>query len=135
MGEAAPRQKLNTRALHLGEYLRCMGAATTPKGDADIGRAVLNAEHRHALHVMPVLKAAQDAGSTGGAWGSQLAPVQQFSDGLLSSLRNFGVFDAALANGFKIYPLNTSSVAVTTGAVGYTVAEGTPKPVTPLSLQ
>src|SRR5262249_35563839 len=66
-----------------------------------------------------------------------LSSLQDFRlvvDAFVDGLASVGVFDAILAGGAVRAPLSSTVGAVTTLAVGYTVAEGSAKQVSRLSL-
>jgi HK97 family phage major capsid protein len=70
----------------------------------------------------------------GGTWGSALAPFQQASAAFLQSLSPFSAFDRLLNdNAFTRLPLRTRVAIASDAAVGSTVEELQPKPVSQMS--
>ena len=70
----------------------------------------------------------------GGTWGDALAPYQQASAAFLASLAPFSAFDRLLNdNAFTRLPLRTRVAIASDAAIGSTVEEGQPKPVSAMS--
>jgi hypothetical protein len=111
---------------HLARYV-ALG-----KGNASMTLKL--AEQSRALpQILDGLKAASAPGqTTGGAWGSDLAPYAQLQDAFLLSLRNVGVFDRMLPS-MKAVPMHSQITVASGGATGATIAEAAPKVVTRMS--
>ena len=79
-------------------------------------------------------KAAVGVGAIDSGWGGVLAPFQQASIAFLQSLSPFSSFDRLLNdNAFTRLPLRTRVAVASDAAVGSTVSEGQPKPVSQMS--
>jgi hypothetical protein len=69
-----------------------------------------------------------------GTWGSALAPFAESSAGFVQSLVPFSAFDRILSDGsFNRAPLRTRVVFASSAAIGSTVDERAPKPVSAMS--
>jgi hypothetical protein len=67
--------------------------------------------------------------------GSALTDYRVAADGFAGALANAGAFDRMLANGFLRVPMGTFTVgAITVGAAGFTISEGSAKPVSSLTI-
>lgn len=103
-------------------------------GKGQTGNSLFEAQAARATpEVVEALKAAAQAGTTGdGTWAAPLA-YQALSDAFLVSLRNFGVYDAALPFAVDL-PLNQQVALVTAGATATSVGEGQVKTISRISL-
>jgi len=80
------------------------------------------------------IKAAVAVGGIDSGWGGVLAPFAQASVAFLSSLSSYSSFDRIWNDGaFFPLPMRTRIAVTTTAAVGSTVPEDTPKPVSQMS--
>jgi len=90
-----------------------------------------------ALETLPrvnaAIKAAVDAGNTGGPWGGELAPYTTLADAFVVSLRNVSVWDAALLFMMRV-PFRTKVRIASGGISGATVTEGHVKLVSKLTM-
>jgi hypothetical protein len=84
---------------------------------------------RVPARVASVIKAATSAMTL-----SSLADFKLMISGFAAALVNRGAFDFALANGMKIVPLSSTVGSVSIGSQAFTVAEGSVKPVSRLSI-
>jgi hypothetical protein len=86
-----------------------------------------------AISRQAIQKAAQSAGVLAGSTFADAAVITQ---GWLNSLASYGVFDRLLADGaMKVIPLQPGTVgAANVAAVAYSIAEGSMKPISRISL-
>jgi HK97 family phage major capsid protein len=112
----------------------CNVARWLAVGKNNLGNTLFEAQAARATpQIIEAIKAASQAGTTADAvWGAPLA-FQELSDAFLVSLRNYGVFDAALPFAVDV-PMNMSVAAVTAGATGATIPEGQVKVISKISL-
>lgn len=105
------------------------------KARGDLPLALSLAETARATpRVLTVLKTAIAAGSiSNSTWGEQLAEYEAAAAAFIETLRSVGAFDAMLADMRRV-PLRIRLAAVTVGATGYLVGEGSPKPISRLTL-
>jgi hypothetical protein len=103
-------------------------------GKGNLGNTLFEAQAKRANErVVEGIKAASQAGSTSsGTFAAPLA-YSELSDAFLSSLRNVGVFDAALPFAKQI-PLNAQIALVSVGATASSVGEGQSKIISRLTL-
>ena len=103
-------------------------------GRGNLGNMVHAAQSARANErVLEGIKAAVSAGTmSDGTFASPLA-YQELSDAFLVSLRNFGVFDAALPFAVDV-PLNMQVAVTTTGVFGCEHPEGQVKVISRISL-
>jgi hypothetical protein len=67
--------------------------------------------------------------------GTAFADYKVAAAGFAGVLSSFGVFDRLLANGMLRLPMGVFTVgAITVGAVGYTISEGSAKPISSLTI-
>lgn len=92
------------------------------------------AENARALpNVQSMVRAAVAAGSTGG-WGANLAEVDTAVSAFIESLKSFGAFDLAVQGGMMRVPIRTRIALTTIGLTAGTVAEGSAKIISKLTL-
>ena len=129
IGQIAREQIVNQRALEFAHVCRWHML-----GQGNLGNALSAAKAGRANErIIEGIKAATDAGTTSnGTWAAPLA-YQELSDGFLVSLRNIGVFDAALPFALDV-PLNTQVAMTTTGVTAATIGEGQVKVISKLAL-
>lgn len=114
----------------------CHVAKCLMLGKGSVFAAIEVAKERRALpRIIETLeKAAVVPGATqSGSWGSPLAPYTQLADAFLASLRNVGVFDAALPS-MKQYPMKTQISVTTLGATAASIGEGSAKTISKVEL-
>jgi len=112
----------------------CAVAKWVSLGRGNFGNVLQAAKAgRAGERIIDGIKAAMSAGTTtDGSFAGPLA-YQELADGFLVSLRNVGVFDAALPFA-KDVPLNTQVALVTVGATAASVGEGQSKVISKLQL-
>ena len=109
----------NTRAKEFANVARWLMV-----GKGNLGNAIHEAQaHRATEKILTGLKVAVAAGSTGDANFAAPLAYQELADGFLVSLRNIGVFDAALPFAVDV-PLNTQVAVTTTGVTAASIGEG-----------
>ena len=119
----------NTRAKEFANVARWLMV-----GKGNLGNAIHEAQaHRATEKILTGLKAAVAAGSTGDANFAAPLAYQELADGFLVSLRNIGVFDAALPFAVDV-PLNTQVAVTTTGVTAASIGEGQVKVISKISL-
>jgi HK97 family phage major capsid protein len=120
-------------ATRSGEFIAIAKRFTAARGD--MNEAIVSAEGERSPRVVQVLKAAVSAGGLNApSWGAELGSDYGTAvSAFLDSLRNVGAFDALLPSMRKV-PLRTRVIITTVGATGAIVGEGSPKPISKLSL-
>jgi hypothetical protein len=118
------------RETSAGERDFVMFAKALVAGMGDRGRAAeLATAWGASPRIVSILKAAVSANVL-----ADLAPYQLIASAFTESLRNFGLFDAMLADGFVRAGFNSVLGLVTTGATGETPVEASPKLISALAL-
>jgi HK97 family phage major capsid protein len=103
-------------------------------GKGNLGNTIYEAKAAHQNErVLEGIKAAAAGGTTSNAtWAAPLA-YAEMADSFLASLRNVGVYDAALPFSKQI-PLNTQIAVTTVGATAASTGEGQSKIISKLTL-
>jgi capsid protein len=132
IGAASASLESSTRAR---EFVCCAKSLLAARGNA--AEAARYAEHfGFSDRVVRILKGAVTAGSTGvQGWAQELVAFRLMGEAFAQSLRNFSAFDTILGDrSFRVLPLHTRIVAVTSSASAGAVAEGAAIPATRLTL-
>lgn len=129
IGQLARDQDISAKAQEF-----CHVARWLTVGKGQLANSINAAQSARATErIVEGIKASVGAGTTSdGTWAAPLN-YQELSDAFLASLRNFGVFDAALVFA-KDVPLNTQVVVVTTGVTAASIGEGQTKVISKLAL-
>jgi len=119
IAQCTEEQLMHQRAAdfcHMGKWMAL--------GKGNYGNALALAQSGRANErVVEAIKAAMNAGTTtDGSFAGPLA-FQELADGFLLSLRNNGIFDAALPFALNV-PLNMLALVVTSGVSGASIGEG-----------
>jgi hypothetical protein len=121
------QERAGTEFVHFAKYLMLA------KGSL-FGALELAEEKRALPRIKEVLKAAATAGTTtNSTWAAPLSAYTQIADGFLASLRNVGVFDAALLS-MKNVPMKSQVTVTTLGATAASIGEGQVKVISKLAL-
>ena len=129
IGQLARDQEVNAKAMEFCQVAKCIAL-----GKGQSRNAIMAAQKGATTErIVEAVKTVVTPGSTGdGTWAAPLA-YQELADAFATSLRYFGVFDAALPFAKEV-PLNTQVAVTTLGATAASVGEGQLKPISKLSL-
>ena len=129
IGQLARDQEVNAKAMEFCQVAQCIAL-----GQGQSRNAIMAAQKGPTTErVVEAVKTAVTPGSTGdGTWAAPLA-YQELADAFLVSLRNIGVFDAALPFAVDV-PMNMQVAVVTTGATAASIGEGQVKVISKISL-
>jgi hypothetical protein len=147
MGEANRSLSLDSAASDFTKYAKTLMATQGRRDDAlalAVGRGAssrLKAMLETPISVGEIsdkilLKAPVAIGSVGGStWGDELAPFRESSAAFVASLAPFSAFDRILADGasFTRMPLRTRISIASTAAIGSSLSELAPKPISQMS--
>jgi hypothetical protein len=146
MGEANRSISLDSAALDFTKYAKTLMATQGQRDDAlalAVGRGAssrLKAMLETPISVGEIsdkllLKAPVAVGSVGGStWGAELAPFRESSAAFVASLAPFSAFDRILSDSaFTRMPLRTRISIANTAAIGSSLSELAPKPISQMS--